>query len=79
MEMIQQRVLRTASGLDRKPAAVGAVGGGFNLATGLDPGSIAPKISNHNCTQASCSSMAAGKTRRTAARSRSSTRRPESC
>ena len=33
--------LRQLIGLDRKTAAVGAVGGGFNLATGLDPGSIA--------------------------------------
>jgi 7,8-dihydropterin-6-yl-methyl-4-(beta-D-ribofuranosyl)aminobenzene 5'-phosphate synthase len=33
--------LRQLTGLDRKTAAVGAVGGGFNLATGLDPGSIA--------------------------------------
>jgi 7,8-dihydropterin-6-yl-methyl-4-(beta-D-ribofuranosyl)aminobenzene 5'-phosphate synthase len=33
--------LRLLTGLDRKTAAVGAVGGGFNLATGLDPGSIA--------------------------------------
>lgn len=32
--------LRQLIGLDRKTAAVGAVGGGFNLATGLDPGSI---------------------------------------
>lgn len=33
--------LRQLTGLARKTAAVGAVGGGFNLATGLDPGSIA--------------------------------------
>jgi 7,8-dihydropterin-6-yl-methyl-4-(beta-D-ribofuranosyl)aminobenzene 5'-phosphate synthase len=33
--------LRQLIGLDRQTAAVGAVGGGFNLATGLDPGSIA--------------------------------------
>ena len=33
--------LRQLTGLDRKTAAVGAVGGGFNLATGLDPGAIA--------------------------------------
>jgi len=33
--------LRQLTGLERKTAAVGAVGGGFNLATGLDPGSIA--------------------------------------
>ena len=33
--------LRQLTGLDRSTAAVGAVGGGFNLATGLDPGSIA--------------------------------------
>jgi len=33
--------LRQLTGLDRKTASVGAVGGGFNLATGLDPGSIA--------------------------------------
>ncbi|MGA2738776.1 MAG: MBL fold metallo-hydrolase [Bryobacteraceae bacterium] len=33
--------LRQLIGLDRRTAAVGAVGGGFNLATGLDPGSIA--------------------------------------
>jgi 7,8-dihydropterin-6-yl-methyl-4-(beta-D-ribofuranosyl)aminobenzene 5'-phosphate synthase len=33
--------LRQLTGLDRKTAAVGAVGGGLNLATGLDPGSIA--------------------------------------
>jgi 7,8-dihydropterin-6-yl-methyl-4-(beta-D-ribofuranosyl)aminobenzene 5'-phosphate synthase len=33
--------LRQLTGLERKSAAVGAVGGGFNLATGLDPGSIA--------------------------------------
>ena len=33
--------LRQLTGLDRKTAAVGAVGGGFNLASGLDPGSIA--------------------------------------
>src|SRR5580658_7285433 len=33
--------LRQLTGLDRKTAAVGAVGGGFNLATGVDPGSIA--------------------------------------
>ncbi len=32
--------LRQLTGLDRKTAAVGAVGGGFNLATGLDPGSF---------------------------------------
>jgi hypothetical protein len=29
------------TGLTRRTAAVGAVGGGFNLDTGLDPGSIA--------------------------------------
>ena len=33
--------LRQLTGLDRRTAAVGAVGGGFNLASGLDPGSIA--------------------------------------
>lgn len=33
--------LRQLTGLDRHTASVGAVGGGFNLATGLDPGSIA--------------------------------------
>lgn len=33
--------LRQLTGLNRQTAAVGAVGGGFNLATGLDPGSIA--------------------------------------
>jgi 7,8-dihydropterin-6-yl-methyl-4-(beta-D-ribofuranosyl)aminobenzene 5'-phosphate synthase len=33
--------LRQLTGLDRKTAAAGAVGGGFNLATGLDPGSSA--------------------------------------
>jgi len=33
--------LRQLTGLDRKTAAVGAVGGGFHLTTGLDPGSIA--------------------------------------
>lgn len=33
--------LRALTGLDRQTAAVGAVGGGFHLATGLDPGSIA--------------------------------------
>jgi len=33
--------LRQLVGLDRKTAAVGAVGGGFTLAQGLDPGSIA--------------------------------------
>ncbi|HLY16688.1 MAG TPA: MBL fold metallo-hydrolase [Bryobacteraceae bacterium] len=33
--------LRQHTGLDRKTAAVGAVGGGFHLTTGLDPGSIA--------------------------------------
>lgn len=33
--------LRQLTGLDRKTAAVGAVGGGFHLDTGLDPGSIA--------------------------------------
>ncbi|MGA2131588.1 MAG: MBL fold metallo-hydrolase [Bryobacteraceae bacterium] len=33
--------LRQLIGLDRKTAAVGAVGGGFTLSGGLDPGSIA--------------------------------------
>ncbi|HUE05317.1 MAG TPA: MBL fold metallo-hydrolase [Bryobacteraceae bacterium] len=33
--------LRQLTGLARATAAVGAVGGGFSLATGLDPGSIA--------------------------------------
>ena len=33
--------LRQLTGLDRKTAAVGAVGGGFTLDKGLDPGSIA--------------------------------------
>ncbi len=33
--------LRRLTGLTRGTAAVGAVGGGFNLATGIDPGSIA--------------------------------------
>ena len=33
--------LRQLTGLTRRTAAVGAVGGGFNLDTGLDPGSIA--------------------------------------
>ena len=33
--------LRQLTGLTRGTAAVGAVGGGFNLATGIDPGSIA--------------------------------------
>ena len=33
--------LRQLTGLDRKTAAVGAVGGGFTLDRGLDPGSIA--------------------------------------
>jgi 7,8-dihydropterin-6-yl-methyl-4-(beta-D-ribofuranosyl)aminobenzene 5'-phosphate synthase len=32
--------LRELTGLARKTAAVGAVGGGFNLSSGLDPGSI---------------------------------------
>jgi 7,8-dihydropterin-6-yl-methyl-4-(beta-D-ribofuranosyl)aminobenzene 5'-phosphate synthase len=32
--------LRASTGLARKTAAVGAVGGGFTLANGLDPGSI---------------------------------------
>jgi 7,8-dihydropterin-6-yl-methyl-4-(beta-D-ribofuranosyl)aminobenzene 5'-phosphate synthase len=32
--------LRQLTGLTRQTAAVGAVGGGFNLSTGLDPGSI---------------------------------------
>jgi 7,8-dihydropterin-6-yl-methyl-4-(beta-D-ribofuranosyl)aminobenzene 5'-phosphate synthase len=33
--------LRELTGLSRKTAAVGALGGGFDLATGLDPGTIA--------------------------------------
>jgi 7,8-dihydropterin-6-yl-methyl-4-(beta-D-ribofuranosyl)aminobenzene 5'-phosphate synthase len=33
--------LRALTGLTRKTAAVGAVGGGFQLGSGLDPGSIA--------------------------------------
>ena len=33
--------LRQLTGLSRRTAAVGAVGGGFHLDAGLDPGSIA--------------------------------------
>jgi 7,8-dihydropterin-6-yl-methyl-4-(beta-D-ribofuranosyl)aminobenzene 5'-phosphate synthase len=33
--------LRELTGLGRKTAAVGALGGGFDLATGLAPGTIA--------------------------------------